>query len=120
MLRYLTKTPRKSYPAPAPGLPNPNDEPSTKQAEECAAVNKVIEQVPTKSPRRGSYKIVSEEVRLEIARYAILNGPTRTSRYFSSKLGHEVSESTVRSMRDKYRAEMSAAPSTSFGDGTMP
>jgi len=112
MDRFIISTPRETHKRmklrpPAPGLPDPRAEASLQEAEECELVNAAISGIEsTRKRKRGSYAITSEEERAQIAQYAIERGPRETARHFSAKLGHPLNESTVRSIRDKYKKAM--------------
>ena len=52
--------------------------------------------------RRGPYARYSAAVRADIARNACANGVSKTARKFSKVLGNNVSETTVRSIKQAY------------------
>ncbi|KAJ8893018.1 hypothetical protein PR048_005599 [Dryococelus australis] len=54
------------------------------------------------SHKRGNYTLYSPEIRAELGKYAAEYGNQRAREYFKDILGHEVPESTIRSLRDKY------------------
>jgi hypothetical protein len=58
---------------------------------------------------RGKYVQYTAELRAEIGRYASQHGSAAAVKHFSNSLGREISESTVRGMRDKYRGEYVSA-----------
>ena len=120
MLRYVTVSKRTSastatrqYPAP-PGLPDPNEEPTPEDAEDCVIANRIVEEMEElgdntqRKGKRGPYKAYSEEERLKIARYAVDHGPSAAARHFTVKMGRPVNESSVRSIRNQYRSRMQA------------
>lgn len=114
LLKYFSKVdktipPRRKYPQPPPGLPDPNGIASTADAELCAAANDSIEKaVPStkRKRKREDYNDYSEEDRLKMAIFAIENGPAKAARHFTATMGRPVNESSIRWIRDKYRTEM--------------
>jgi hypothetical protein len=55
-----------------------------------------------KTTGRGKYVQYTAELRAEIGRYAALHGNAAAIKHFDGCLDKKLSESTVRSMRDKY------------------
>ncbi|KAH3892228.1 hypothetical protein DPMN_016342 [Dreissena polymorpha] len=88
-----------------PGLPDPANSASQKEAVTTQAANDAVEKVlvtESRKRKRGEYFNYDDEIRAKIARYAIDNGVAKASRHFSADLAHNVSKTTVRSMRDQY------------------
>ncbi|KAH3850438.1 hypothetical protein DPMN_092849 [Dreissena polymorpha] len=88
-----------------PGLPDPANSASQKEAITTQAANDAVEKVlvtESRKRKRGEYHNYDDETRSKIARYAIDNGVSKASRHFSANLSHNVSITTVRSMRDQY------------------
>ncbi|KAJ4442037.1 hypothetical protein ANN_11903 [Periplaneta americana] len=52
--------------------------------------------------KRGNYTVYSPEIRAEMGKFAAEHGSQRACQYFKSVLGHDVPESTIRGLRDKY------------------
>ncbi|XP_006819533.1 uncharacterized protein LOC102800823, partial [Saccoglossus kowalevskii] len=90
--------------SPGLGLPDPRAEVSLVKAKAIEAANTAVEQSVSVSRKRkrGDYNFYSDEVRAKIGRSALENGVMKTVRKFSKDLGKNVSESSVRSMRDSY------------------
>jgi hypothetical protein len=118
MLRFVSITKRTSasastwqYPAP-PGLPDPNEEPTPEDAEDCVIANEIVQEMQELGDntqgkgKRGPYKAYDEEDRLKIARYAVEHGPSAAALHFTAKMGRRINESTVRSIRNQYRGRM--------------
>ena len=98
--RWLKKS---TYPAPPPGLPDPNTIKNPEIAEEQAAINReVVATTPTRKRKRGDYNAYDDETRAKIAKYAQEHGNTKAARHFSTKLGRKIAESTVCSMKQKF------------------
>ena len=57
----------------------------------------------TGKKKHGPYKKYSPSVRLEIAEYACHHGVASAAKAFSHKLQQNISDSTVRSIRDAYQ-----------------
>ncbi len=55
-----------------------------------------------KTTGRGKYVQYTAELRAEIGRYAALHGNAAAIKHFEGCLDKKLSESTVRSMKDKY------------------
>jgi hypothetical protein len=51
---------------------------------------------------RGKYAQYSAAERAQIGRYAVRHGNAAAVRHFTRTLGRDISESSVRGMRDKY------------------
>ena len=90
---------------PDPKCPLSSRIPSAAIAEANRLVNETRKE-ETETKKRGPYKKYSPSVRLQIAEYACHHGVASAARVFSHKLQHNVSESTVRSIRDAYRQEL--------------
>ncbi|PSN40209.1 hypothetical protein C0J52_17643 [Blattella germanica] len=58
--------------------------------------------MPSSGNKRGNYTMYSPEIRAKMGKYAAEHGSHKASRYFKSILGHDVPESTIRGLRDKY------------------
>ena len=88
------------------GLPDPNGSLSTSLPSRAIAMaNSEVQKSDKRSKKRGSYYEYSPEDRAVIGKYAKTNGLTAASRYFSRKLKHPVSISTVTSMKRMYVKE---------------
>lgn len=113
----------KSFPSPAPGLPDPNTKSTLEEAEECSVVNSFIEnqcEVLTPegvSPSSRKHKRTADnhryedEERLEIAKYANTHGSSAAAKKFSSP-SRKIDESTVRNWRTKFRKVLSQESAT--------
>ena len=77
-----------------------------------------MQQSEKRSKNRGHYYEYSPEVRATIGKYAAANGLSAASRYFSKKLKHPVSISTVASMKKMYAEEREIRRRKSAGTGT--
>ena len=79
------------YPAPPPGLPDPNQIECPTIAEEQHAINKEIAATPAPSRKRkrGNYNSYDDETRCKIAKYASLHGNTSAARHFSKDAWYE-------------------------------
>jgi len=62
------------------------------------------EKVVAKKYERGRYVQYSAEMRANIGKFAAQHGNVAAVRHFSEELGRTISESTIRTMRDKYLA----------------
>jgi len=56
-----------------------------------------------KKPSRGRYVQYTPQLRAKIGKYALKHGNTAAIKFFQAELGHEIPESTIRGMRDKYQ-----------------
>ena len=52
---------------------------------------------------RGRYSQYTPELRAKIGKFALKHGNAAAVRHFQAELGHEIPESTIRGMRDKYQ-----------------
>ena len=52
---------------------------------------------------RGRYSQYTPELRAKIGKFALKHGNAAAVRHFQVELGHEIPESTIRGMRDKYQ-----------------
>jgi hypothetical protein len=112
MHRFLTITKRsdgaaqqqRAPPPTPPGLPDPQEEATPLAREQFASANVEVQTILTgaKGKKRGKYNEFTEEERLQIAQEAVLVGPTKAARKFSTP-DQKLRESTVRSIRDQYR-----------------
>lgn len=66
--------------------------------------------------KRGNYTVYSPEVRAEMGKYAAEHGSQRACQHFRTILGHDVPESTIRGLRDKYLLKREHCGSSSGGD----
>ena len=68
----------------------------------------------SKKPSRGRYVQYSDELRAKIGKFALKHGNSAAMKHFYAELGHEIPESTIRGMRDKYQllVERGAAADT--------
>ena len=67
---------------------------------------KVVKKKVKKETRkivRGRYVQYSDEMRAEIGKFALKHGNSAAMKHFFGVLGHEIPESTIRGMRDKYQ-----------------
>ena len=55
---------------------------------------------------RGRYVQYSDELRARIGKFALTHGNTAAIKHFYSELGHEIPESTIRGMKDKYQVTL--------------
>ncbi|XP_052260433.1 uncharacterized protein LOC127864624 isoform X1 [Dreissena polymorpha] len=86
-------------------LPDPANSAWQNEAITTQAANDAVEKglvTVSQKRKRGEYYNYDDETRANIARYAIENGVSKASRHFSANLSHNVSITTVRSMRDQY------------------
>jgi len=93
------------YFKPRDGLPDPRGELSDSISP--SVISQVNEEVLKvlqhgKDKRRGHYNKYNSSLRAEMGKYASHHGPRATARHFSRKLGENVSESTIRSIRSAY------------------
>ena len=100
ILRYLV---------PIDGLPDPkgplsSEIPSSIITEANWQVREATSKI--KQQKRESYQIYSPSVHVNIGSYACQHGVSSAARVFSKRLDTRVSESTVRSIRDKYKEEV--------------
>lgn len=65
--------------------------------------------------KRGKYTTLSPEIRAKIGKYAAENGSGKASKHFSEILGHDIAESTVRGLKDKYLKKVKHCEVTSLG-----
>ena len=56
-----------------------------------------------KASSRGRYSQYTPELRAKIGKFALKHGNAAAVRHFQTELGHEIPESTIRGMRDKYQ-----------------
>jgi hypothetical protein len=66
--------------------------------------------------KRGNYTTYSPEVRAEMGKYAAEHGSQKACQHFGTILGHDIPESTVRGLRDKYLLKREHCGSNSDGD----
>ena len=64
---------------------------------------KEVKKKASKKPSRGRYVQYSDEIRAKIGKFALKHGNSAAMKHFYSELGHEIPESTIRGMRDKYQ-----------------
>ena len=57
----------------------------------------------TSTSIRGRYSQYTPELRAKIGKFALKHGNAAAVRHFQAELGHEIPESTIRGMRDKYQ-----------------
>lgn len=83
------------------GLPDPRGELSTMLPPRAiaSANSEIKKSIQARSKRRGPYSRYSPTKRAAIGKYALENGVAATSRIYSRKLGHNVSATTVRSIK---------------------
>lgn len=110
--QWLTTGKLKTTAPTVPGLPDPGDCTEPREAAAFQAANDAVETIVTSTtdsllstPRkrkRGEYNNLDEEQRAKIGRLAVEEGVARATRRFMTNSGIKVSESTVRSIRDRY------------------
>ena len=61
---------------------------------------------------RGRYSQYTPELRAKIGKFALKHGNAAAVRHFQAELGHEIPESTIRGMQDKYQVLSDQVPST--------
>jgi len=66
--------------------------------------------------KRGNYTTYSPEVRAEMGKYAAEHGSQKACQHFGAILGHDVPESTIRGLRDKYLLKREHCGGSSDGD----
>ena len=72
-----------------------------------SAANKEVEKAEAQQrKKRGTYYHYNDELRAKIAKYSCENGNKAAVAKFSSELGHDVSESTVRNMKKTYLSKL--------------
>eukprot|EP00092_Neocalanus_flemingeri_P006674 GFUD01007206.1.p1 GENE.GFUD01007206.1~~GFUD01007206.1.p1 ORF type:complete len:760 (+),score=126.41 GFUD01007206.1:122-2401(+) len=79
-----------------------NNTPDTKE-EILANSDKVKGKSGNKKPSRGRYVQYTPELRAKIGKYALKHGNTAAMKHFQAEFGHDIPESTIRGMRDKYQ-----------------
>ena len=72
------------------------------EVDEQKKSDKKDKSTPAKS-RRGRYVQYTPELRAKIGKYALKHGNTAAMKHFQVELGHDIPESTIRGMRDKYQ-----------------
>ena len=92
------------YFKPIDGLPDPRGTLSTSilLTAIAQANHEVQKATGSKKKKLGPYKRYSASVQAAVGKYASQHGVAAAARYFSSKLGENVSETTVRSIRSAY------------------
>lgn len=55
-----------------------------------------------KNRKRGSYQHYTPDQKAKTARYATVNGPAKSAKYFSEKMGLKINESSIRTIRQQY------------------
>ena len=94
------------YLSPRDGLPDPKGALSSAISPQAIAQasREVTREHRSRSElkRRGPYARYSAAFRADIARNACANGVSKTARKFSKVLGNNVSETTVRSIKQAY------------------
>ncbi|KAG8223435.1 hypothetical protein J437_LFUL005263 [Ladona fulva] len=68
-------------------------------------------------PKRGTYTFYSPELRARIGRYAAEHGNLQASKYFQAEVGHQIPESTIRGLRDKYVMKQMQVAATAGSGG---
>ncbi|KAH3895017.1 hypothetical protein DPMN_019177 [Dreissena polymorpha] len=90
---WLKTGPSPTRSPSVPGLPDPANSESQKEAVTTQAANDAVEKVlvtESRNRKRGKYFNYDDEIRAKIARYAIDNGVAKASRHFSADLAHNV------------------------------
>lgn len=107
LLRYLKR---------AGGLPDPRGPlSSTLPGNVIAAANREVEK-ELKTKKRGQYKKYTPSQRFQIGRYSSQHGAAAAARHFSRIYEHEVSESTVKSIKNYYISEVRKRPRSDDGE----
>jgi len=110
--QWLLPAPKRQYPDPYPGLPDPNQEPTPEAAATCAAANAAVEELALPSAsasrkrKREVYSGYSDAFRLKVARFAIESTATRAAAKFGPELGRKLNESTVRGWVKTYKTQI--------------
>lgn len=68
-------------------------------------VHSALRQTAERQSKRGEYNKFNPETRAAIGKCAVMNGVSATARFFSRKLKHPVSTSTVLSIKKLYMEE---------------
>nr|CAD7446309.1 unnamed protein product [Timema bartmani] len=84
-----------------------NNQPlSNHVSSQAAGSGVVLQTLNTMTPltleKRGSYTMYTPKTRAEMGRYAAVFGSAQACEHFKKILGHDVAESTIRGLRDKY------------------
>nr|CAD7259778.1 unnamed protein product [Timema shepardi] len=84
-----------------------NHQPLSNQVSSQAAGSGVVLQTlntmaPLTLEKRGRYTMYTPKTRAEMGRYAAVFGSAQACEHFKKILGHDVAESTIRGLRDKY------------------
>ncbi len=123
MYAWLKKgNPAMKYPAPSPGLPDPNQQQTPEAAEHCAAANAAIDEAtrqlshtpeglsktPTGKRKRGDYHDYDGDDRLKVARYANVHGASAAAKKFSTP-AKKINESTIRGWVKKFRKQLNSS-----------
>ena len=105
---------KAKFPAPPPGLPDPNQIEDQSIAEEQHVINQEIAATtPARNSRkrkRGNYNNYDDETRCKIAKYTSLHGNTAAARHFSKELDMKINEASVRNMRKQLTARLKSKP----------
>ena len=98
ILRYLI---------PLDGLPDSKGPLSSEiPSSVIAEANRQVRESSKKQQKRGSYHEYSSSVHAAIGTYSCQHGVASAARVFTKRLGTRISESTVHSIRDKYKEEV--------------
>merc|ERR1719342_952029 len=65
--------------------------------------NPSLQKIKDPKQSRGRYVQYSDELRAKIGKFALRHGNSAAMKHFHAELGHEIPESTIRGMRDKYQ-----------------
>ena len=104
-----------STPTPkTPLLPDANqcktDEAKSVFASVNAAVDKVVHGITgPRAKKRGRYKVYPPEIRSKIAKTAEESGVVRAAILLQKDLGHQITTSTVQSIRDSFRKRVKSS-----------
>ena len=101
-----------------PFRPSPEMQQTSRLADACQAANKEIDDAVLlnankQAKSRGGYFRYDEEIRAKIGKYANEHGLTAAARHFSTVLQHEVSVTSVHSLRKAFRQHMATNPDPS-------
>ena len=88
---------------PSTSKENPTILVKSEPKSESKQLPKEVKKKASKKPSRGRYVQYSDEIRAKIGKFALKHGNSAAMKHFYSELGHEIPESTIRGMRDKYQ-----------------
>ena len=62
----------------------------------------------------GTYHVYDDKLRQKMVKYAVMNGQSNASHYFTKNLGHSVTQSTIASMVKSYKTNLASNPNSQF------